>query len=138
MKRTAEVVIIGGGVVGLSIAYHLARRDVKGIVVLEKENMVGTGSTGRCAGGVRHQFSTEINIQLSLLSISKLQQFSEELGQSLDFHQDGYLFLLQNRQDLESFHRNAALQRGFGVPVEFLAPGDIQRVLPNTEITVHD
>ena len=58
MKNTAEVVIIGGGVIGLSIAYHLAKRGLTDIVVLEKEDMVGTGSTGRCAGGFRHQFST--------------------------------------------------------------------------------
>src|SRR5438132_11738736 len=70
MKRSAEVVIIGGGVVGLSVAYHLARRGMTDVLVLEKEAMVGTGSTGRCAGGFRHQFSTEINIRLSLLSVS--------------------------------------------------------------------
>jgi sarcosine oxidase subunit beta len=138
MKSMAEVVIIGGGVVGLSIAYHLAKRGMKDVVVLEKESMVGTGSTGRCAGGFRHQFSTEINIKLSLLSISKLQHFAEELGQPIDFHQDGYLFLLQSLKDLESFRRNAALQRGFGIPVEFIGPGDIERVLPKTDLTVDD
>src|SRR5579862_3964775 len=134
MKSTAEVVIVGGGVVGLSIAYHLAKRGMKDVVVLEKESMVGTGSTGRCAGGFRHQFSTEINIRLSLLSIDKLQQFTEELGQPVDFHQDGYLFLLQKPEDLESFRRNVKLQCGLGIPVEFITPGEIGRVLPNTEL----
>jgi sarcosine oxidase subunit beta len=100
--------------------------------------MVGTGSTGRCAGGFRHQFSTEINIKLSLLSINKLQRFTEELGQPIDFHQDGYLFLLQNSQDLESFRKNVTLQRGLGIPVEFIAPGGIGRVLPNTELRTDD
>src|ERR1700751_2574180 len=100
MKRTAEVVIVGGGVIGLSIAYHLAKRGVKDIVVVEKEAMVGMGSTGRCAGGFRHQFSTEINIRLSLLSVSKLERFAEELDQPVDFHQDGYLFLLQKPEDV--------------------------------------
>jgi sarcosine oxidase subunit beta len=138
MKRTAEVVIVGGGVVGLSIAYHLARRGLKDVVVIEKESMVGTGSTGRCAGGFRYQFSTEVNIRLSLLSISKLEHFTEELGQSIDFHQDGYLFLLRNSQDLESFRRNAALQNALGIPVELIAPGEIQRLLPNTELNIND
>src|SRR5437016_3655221 len=138
MKRTAEVVIVGAGVVGLSIAYHLARRGVKDVVVFEKEAMVGTGATGRCAGGFRHQFSTEINIRLSLLSINKLQHFTEELGQPIDFHQDGYLFLLQDPRDVESFRRNVALQTGLGIPVEFIAPTDIERVLPNTELNVDD
>jgi sarcosine oxidase subunit beta len=111
---------------------------LKDVVVLEKESMVGTGSTGRCAGGFRHQFSTEINIKLSLLSISKLQHFAEELGQPIDIHQDGYLFLLQNLQDVESFRQNVNLQRRFGVPVEFLTPGEIGRILPNTELTTDD
>ncbi|HYR45095.1 MAG TPA: FAD-dependent oxidoreductase, partial [Terriglobia bacterium] len=109
MKKTAEVVIIGGGVVGLSIAYHLARRGMTDVVVLEKETMVGMGSTGRCAGGFRHQFSTEINIRLSLLSVSKLEHFAEELEQPIDFHQDGYLFLLQKPEDVESFRQNVRL-----------------------------
>src|SRR6059036_1804837 len=98
MKSAAEVVIIGGGVVGLSIAYHLAERGVTDIVVLEKEDMVGIGSTGRCAGGFRHQFSTEVNIRLSLLSVYRLERFAEELQQPIDFHQDGYLFLLRNQR----------------------------------------
>jgi sarcosine oxidase, subunit beta len=138
MKRTAEVVIVGGGVIGLSIAYHLAKRGVKDIVVVEKEAMVGTGSTGRCAGGFRHQFSTEVNIQLSLLSISKLEHFEEELGQPIDFHQDGYLFLLQNEQDIDTFRRNVALQRGYGIPVDFIDLAEIDRVFPNSELTMDD
>ena len=135
----AEVVIIGGGVVGLSIAYHLARRGMTDVLVLEKESMVGTGSTGRCAGGFRHQFSTEVNIRLSLMSIAKLQSFSEELDQTIDFHQDGYLFLLQKQEDIESLRRNVALQTSLGIPVEFIEePSDIRRVLPNTELTIDD
>jgi sarcosine oxidase subunit beta len=138
MKRTAEVVIIGGGVIGLSIAYHLAKRGAKDVVVLEKEAMVGTGSTGRCAGGFRHQFSTDVNIQLSLLSISKLEHFEEELDQPIDFHQDGYLFLLQNEQDIAEFRRNVALQRSYGIPVDFIDVAEIDRVFPNSELTTDD
>ncbi len=138
MQKTAEVVIIGAGVVGLSIAYHLARRGIRNIVVLEKENMPGTGSTGRCAGGFRHQFSTEVNIRLSQLSVGKLQQFSEELDQPIDFHQDGYLFLLTAPEDVEVFRHNAELQRGFGIPVEFLSARDISRVLPDVELRIED
>src|SRR5204862_7563603 len=137
MKSAAEVVIIGGGVIGLSIAYHLAKRGLTDIVVLEKEDMVGTGSTGRCAGGFRHQFSTEVNIRLSLLSVNKLECFSEELQQSIDFHQDGYLFLLQ-KPEVESFQHNLQLQQSLGVPVEFIKPEEIARVLPNTEVALDD
>ena len=138
MKRTAEVVIVGGGVIGLSIAYHLAKRGVKDVVVVEKEAMVGTGSTGRCAGGFRHQFSTAINIRLSLLSIQKLRHFEDELGQPIDFHQDGYLFLLQTEQEMETFHRNVELQRRYGIPVEFIEPAEIPKVLPDAEINIDD
>jgi sarcosine oxidase, subunit beta len=137
MKNTGEVVIIGGGVIGLSIAYHLAKRGVTNIVVLEKEDMVGTGSTGRCAGGFRHQFSTEVNIRLSLLSVSKLEGFAEELQQPIDFHQDGYLFLLR-KPELESFLQNVHLQQRLGVPVEFIKPEEISRVLPDTELALDD
>lgn len=138
MKNTAEVVIVGGGIVGLSIAYHLAKRGMTDVAVLEKENMVGTGSTGRCAGGFRHQFSTEVNIKLSLLSVNKLEHFSEEMDQLIDFHQDGYVFLLKDPGDVETFRKNAAFQRQFDIPVEFLKPEEVSRVLPNTEIRLDD
>src|SRR5215467_3586139 len=138
MKTTTEVVIIGGGIIGLSIAYHLAERGLKDVVVVEKEAMVGTGSTGRCAGGFRHQFSSAVNIQLSILSITKLQHFEQELGQPIDFHQDGYLFLLQNEQDIAAFRRNVALQRSYGIPVDFIEVGDIERVFPASELNIDD
>lgn len=138
MKKTAEVVIVGGGIIGLSIAYHLAKRGMMDVVVLEKESMAGIGSTGRCAGGFRHQFSSEANIKLSLLSVGKLEHFEEELGQPIDFHQDGYLFLLKNLDDVETFKRNALLQNRLGVPVEFLKPEEIDRVLPNVELMRDD
>lgn len=138
MKKTAEVVIVGGGIVGLSVAYHLAKRGMKDVVVLEKENMVGTGSTGRCAGGFRHQFSTEVNIKLSLLSVKHLERFNEEMDQPIDFHQDGYLFLLNNAADVEVFRKNAAFQQQFDIPVEFLKPEEVSRVLPNTDLRLDD
>jgi len=138
MKSTAEVVIVGGGIIGLSIAYQLASRGMTDIVVLEKEDMCGTGSTGRCAGGFRHQFSTEVNIKLSLLSVKMLEAFSEQMDQPIDFHQDGYLFLLKDPADVEVFRRNSEIQRRFGIPVEFIKPEEVSRVLPNTDIKLDD
>jgi len=138
MKTTAECAVVGGGIVGLSIAYHLAARGMTGVVVLEKEAMVGIGSTGRCAGGFRHQFSTEANVRLSLLSVEKLLRFEQELEQPIDLHQDGYLFLLDHERDVEIFRQNVELQRGLGIPVELLDPAEIGSVLPGTELDLED
>src|ERR1035437_2656514 len=94
MKRSAEAVIIGGGCMGASVAYHLAKRGVTDLVLLEREKMLATGSTGRNAGGVRHQFSNDANIRLSIESIALLERFADEVGHPIDCRQDGYLFLL--------------------------------------------
>jgi glycine/D-amino acid oxidase-like deaminating enzyme len=81
--KTADIVIIGGGVMGASAAYHLAQRGINNVVLLEKEEFFGTGATGRCAGGVRYQFSTEINVKLSLESLPMIERFKEEIGQDV-------------------------------------------------------
>jgi sarcosine oxidase subunit beta len=138
MKTTAECVIVGGGVVGLSIAYHLAARGMTDVLVLEREHMVGTGSTGRCAGGFRHQFSNEPNIRLSLLSIEKLTRFADEMEQPLDLHQDGYLFLLSEARHVVAFEEQVALQQRLGIPTRLLEPGEIASVLPGTELNLDD
>src|SRR3954463_10318670 len=120
MKRTADVVVIGGGCMGASVAYHLARRGITDVVVLEREKMLGMGSTGRNAGGVRHQFSNEANIRLSMESIALLEHFADEVGQTIDFHQDGYLFLLSSPSSVDIFRANVALQQSLGVQVDWL------------------
>src|SRR5947209_4404199 len=130
MKRSAEVVVIGGGCMGASVAYHLARRGMTDVVVLEREKMLGTGSTGRNAGGVRHQFSNDANIKLSIESIGLLERFADEVGHPIDFHQDGYLFLLSASESVEIFKRNVALQRGLGVTVDWLDAHDAAALAP--------
>ena len=130
MKRSAEVVIVGGGCMGASVAYHLTRRGVTDVVVLERERQLATGSTGRNAGGVRHQFSNAANIKLSLESISLIERFEEEVGHPVDFHPDGYLFLLSTDASVETFRRNVALQRSLGVDVEWLDGEEAARRAP--------
>lgn len=126
----AEVVVIGGGVMGASVAYHLALRGQKNVVLLEKQPFFGLGATGRCAGGIRYQFSTEINVRLSQLSLPMLQRFEAETGQAIDLHWCGYLFLLTNERDVAAFRRNIALQNSLGVPTELLSGDEVRRRLP--------
>ena len=134
MKRTADVVIIGGGCMGASVAYHLARRGVTDVVLVERDTLLGTGSTGRNAGGVRHQFSNEANIRLSIESIGVLERFADEVGHPIDFHQDGYLFLLSTPASVETFRRNVALQRRLGVDVQWLDAADAARLAPGLDV----
>jgi sarcosine oxidase subunit beta len=127
--RTASVVIIGGGVVGCSIAYHLARRGARDVVVLERET-VGSGTTSKAAGGIRGQFPTETEIRFSLESLRVLQHFEEEFGVDPGFKQIGYLFLLKDEQDLRGFERRIALQRRMGVDVRVITPKEAQAIVP--------
>ena len=128
--KSATVVVIGGGVMGASTAYHLAKRGCTDVVLVEKQEFFGMGATGRCAGGIRYQFSTEINIRLSLLSLPMLDRFEDELGQNIGIRRDGYLFILTNEHDVEVFRRNVALQHSLGVQTEWLCGDDVRRRVP--------
>lgn len=125
-----QIVIIGGGVMGASTAYHLAQRGCREVVLLERGPIFGGGATGKCAGGIRYQFSTEINIRLSQLSLPMLERFEDELGQAIDLRWPGYLFLLTDEAQIEQFQRNVALQRRLGVPTQWLNGDEVRRWLP--------
>src|SRR5436190_4358204 len=119
---------------GASVAYQLTRRGITDVVLVEREKLLATGSTGRNAGGVRHQFSNAANIRLSLESIALLERFADEVGSPIDFHQDGYLFLLSSEASVETFRRNVELQRTLGVAVDWLEPSEIQRLAPGVGV----
>ena len=130
---TAQVVIIGAGIMGASIAYHLAARGCANIVILEKDETEISGTTARSAAGVRHQFSTEVNVRLSLYSIERLKHFSEEIGGHADLHQVGYLFLVNDPVTWEQYLGNVAMQRRLGARVEVLTPEEAGRFIPQTQ-----
>ncbi len=130
IPQTADVVIIGGGVMGTSTAYHLALKGCQDVLLLERESFFGIEATGKCAGGIRYQFGTEINVQLSQLSLPMLDRFEEELGQPIDLRYCGYLFLLTNERDVAVFRENVEMQRRLGVDTEWLQPDEIAERVP--------
>ena len=119
---------------GASAAYHLTRLGLTDVVLVEREKMLAAGSTGRNAGGVRHQFSNAANIELSIESIRLIERFADEVGHAVDFHQDGYLFLLSSDRSVEVFRRNVALQRSLGVDVDWLDAAGAARLAPGLDV----
>ncbi|MFH1031190.1 MAG: FAD-binding oxidoreductase, partial [Chloroflexota bacterium] len=130
----AEVIIIGAGVIGNSIAFHLAKLGCHDVLVLEK-NYIGSGATEKCAGGIRQQFSTEANIRLSVESVRFFQNFEEETGYAADFRQHGYLILATTENEMETFRQNIKLQRKFGIDVELLSPAEVSKLVPWLNVT---
>jgi sarcosine oxidase subunit beta len=135
MKTTADVVVIGGGIMGASTAYHLGRRGCTNVVVLEAAEMFGLGSTGLNAGGIRHQFATRVNVELSKLSIEMMERFPSEMDQELGIKRCGYLLMVDTEADLEQFRGNVALQNGYGVPSRVVSREDIAALAPEVELT---
>lgn len=129
----ADVVIIGGGVMGVSAAYHLASSGVGRVVLLEKGDL-GEGSTVRSAGGVRALFSDDINIALGQHSLEAFERFDTEFGQQIDLHQVGYLFLLDNDADVAVFDTNAELQRSMGVDSRMISVEEAALLSPKINI----
>jgi sarcosine oxidase subunit beta len=135
MKKTADIVIIGGGVIGTAIAYYLAREGITDTVVVEASHLAA-GGTGRCGGGIRQQWSTEANTRLAIESVRLFKGLEEELDADIEFLQGGYLVLAYTDEDVEQFRANVELQQRLGLDVEILTPDEIgRRVAPglNTE-----
>jgi len=129
LPKRADVVIVGGGIIGVSVAHYLAKGGAGEVLLLER-GMMGEGSTGKCAGGIRTQFSTEINVAFSLLSRRVFDEFQATFGTDPEFHQDGYLFLASEKKQWEVLQANARLLESRGLRPELLAPAEISERWP--------
>lgn len=121
--------VVGGGVIGASIAYHLTARGVRSVLVLERDTL-GSGSTSKNAGGIRQQFSSEINVRLSQLSVPRFERFEDEFGIDIAFQQVGYLFLITEEREIAPFQRALALWRRLGVPARRVEIDEIRSIFP--------
>src|SRR5688500_3937376 len=135
MTETADVVIIGSGIVGSSVAYHLAAQGCTNVLVLEREAHQGKGSTGKSMGGVRAQFATRVNIQMSLYSIDFFSRFDEVIGYPADYRAHGYLFCATTEKHLEYLRANRDRQLALGLQkVEEVSAEDIARFVPQLRV----
>ena len=135
MTETAEVVIIGSGIVGSSVAYHLAQQGCTNVLVIEREAHQGKGSTGKSMGGVRAQFATPVNIQMSRYSIDFFSRFDEVVGHPADYRAHGYLFCATTERHLEYLKTNRKRQAALGVKnVELVSREDIAKFVPQLRV----
>ena len=125
---SADVVVVGGGVIGTSVAFHLAEAGLN-VCLLERDQLA-SGSTSRAAGGFRAQFSDPLNIAIGLRSIEAFTRFGERPGGEIDLHQVGYLFLLDREQDVAAFESSVALQNELGVPSRFVDLAEVRELCP--------
>jgi sarcosine oxidase, subunit beta len=132
--RGGRVVIIGAGIIGLSIAHHLTTAGYRDVLVLDR-GLPGEGATGYATGGIRRQFTARINVELVQRSIPMWENFTAITGAPLDFRRHGYLFLITDQAAVAEFTQAAAMQRELGVDVEVLRPDDIDEILPGTRIS---
>jgi sarcosine oxidase, subunit beta len=129
LKKNARVAIIGAGIIGASIAYHLAQKGESNVIVLDM-GQAGSGSTSAALGGFRHQFSSELSVKMSLESISFLEKFKELTGYDPLIRKDGYSFLAENENSLRQLRRNVELQKNLGVKVYLMSREDLQKLCP--------
>lgn len=129
MKTNFDAIIIGGGILGVSTAYELAKAGMKNICILEKRYLA-SGSTGRCGGGFRQQWTTETNTRLAMDSVKKLEGIEDELGYKTEFFQGGYLILAHTEEEEKQFESNVNMQKKLGLNVEFISPEEAKKIVP--------
>jgi sarcosine oxidase subunit beta len=130
--ESASVVIVGGGAMGTSTAYHLAELGVTDVVLCERATL-GSGSTSKAAGGIRAQFADELNIRIALLSLVEFRNFKDRVGVDIDFRQTGYLFLLDSDEDVARFRQAVALQGSLGVLSTELTLDEVIQLVPQLQ-----
>jgi sarcosine oxidase, subunit beta len=133
METQADTVVIGAGIMGLAIAYNLALRGQKRIVVLDA-HYLAWGASGRNGGGVRQQWSTELNVRLMQESMEICASFAEELRINVWMRRGGYLFLARTAETLARLERNVALQNQCDVPTRMIAPAEAREIVPELEV----
>jgi sarcosine oxidase subunit beta len=129
MTDTADAIIIGGGVMGVSAAYQLARRGLQHVRLLERDLLCG-GSTAYAGGGIRHQFSDPVGVELTRRSLAAFERTGDELGVRLKIERRGYAYLISNERQRAAFGRNVAMQQGLGVEVYLLDQAETARLFP--------
>lgn len=129
MRNSAEIVVIGAGIMGCAIAHALAERGQRDIVVLERD-AIARGATADAAGGIRQQFSTATNIELARWSVRVWERYEERFAVDINFRQQGYLFLLDSPEEEATFRRNLSLQQSMGVPSRWVTPDEIHELNP--------
>jgi sarcosine oxidase subunit beta len=132
MKSKAEVVIIGGGINGCSIAYQLAKKEVD-VVVVEK-NYLSSGATGACGAGIRQQWSTKENAELAIESINIFEKLSKELEEDIGLRQGGYLIAVHDDKEMKQAEKNVDMQRSLGLKVDILKPNQINDIVPILDV----
>lgn len=132
MVKTYDAAVIGGGIIGMATAYYLTRHNLK-VAVIERK-YPGSGSTGRCIGGIRQQFSTPGSIRMMVESLKLFSEMKEELGRSVEFHQGGYLFLAHTPQMVEVFKKNIEIQKKENLNVSLLSPEEVLKIVPELNI----
>ena len=132
MKKKADIVIIGGGVNGCGLAYNLAKKGVN-VVVFEK-NYLSSGATGACGAGIRQQWSTRENAELSMNSVKIFEKLSKELGEDIEFRQGGYLIAVHDKEELLQSEKNVEMQKLLGIPVRIISTKEIKEIVPILDI----
>lgn len=129
-ERPWDLIVIGGGIAGASVAFHVLRRAPWRVLLLERAADLGTGATGKATGGIRHQFGTEVNVRLTQLSYPYFLHAEELLGRAVDFVRHGYLFVTTDPTRLAGYRAAVALQQRLGVQSRMITPDEMPALLP--------